>query len=61
MPQQEAQLPVTQQLNTTLKPLIHTHKQRTVTDLIKVLRPSQPIRVLSSMVSLPNHTFPGQV
>ena len=25
-----------------------------------VLRPSQPIRVILSVISLPNHTFPGQ-
>ena len=28
---------------------------------IEVLRPSQPNGVMSSMVSLPNHTFTGQV
>ena len=27
---------------------------------VEVLRPSQPNRVMSSMVSLPNHTFTGQ-
>ena len=27
---------------------------------IEVLRPSQPNRVMSSAVSLPNHTFTGQ-
>ena len=27
----------------------------------EVLRPSQPNGVMSSMVSLPNHTFTGQV
>ena len=27
---------------------------------VEVLRPSQPIGVMSSMVSLPNHTFTGQ-
>ena len=27
---------------------------------IAVLWPSQPIRVMSSTVSLPNHIFPGQ-
>ena len=28
---------------------------------VEVLRPSQPNGVMSSMVSLPNHTFTGQV
>ena len=28
---------------------------------IEVLRPSQPNRVMLSVVSLPNHTFTGQV
>ena len=28
---------------------------------IELLQPSQPIRLMLSMVSLPNHTFPGQV
>ena len=32
----------------------------TLIDLAEVLRPSQPIRVMSSVVSLLNHTFPGQ-
>ena len=27
---------------------------------VEVLRPSQPSGVMSSMVSLPNHTFTGQ-
>ena len=27
---------------------------------VEVLRPSQPNRVMSSAVSLPNHTFTGQ-
>ena len=27
---------------------------------VEVLRPSQPNGVMSSMVSLPNHTFTGQ-
>ena len=27
---------------------------------VDVLRPSQPNRVMSSVVSLPNHTFTGQ-
>ena len=27
---------------------------------VEVLGPSQPIRVIWSVVSLPNHTFPGQ-
>ena len=27
---------------------------------VEILWPSQPIRVMSSVVSLPNHTFPGQ-
>ena len=27
---------------------------------VEVLRPSQPIGVMSSAVSLPNHTFTGQ-
>ena len=27
---------------------------------VEVLRPSQPIGVMSSTVSLPNHTFTGQ-
>ena len=27
---------------------------------VEVLRPSQPNRVMSSVVSLPNHTFTGQ-
>ena len=27
---------------------------------VKVLRPSQPSRVMSSAVNLPNHTFTGQ-
>ena len=27
---------------------------------VEVLRPSQPNRVMSSVVSLPNHTFIGQ-
>ena len=27
---------------------------------VEVLRPSQPSRVMSSVVSLPNHTFTGQ-
>ena len=27
---------------------------------VEVLRPSQPSRVMSSAVSLPNHTFTGQ-
>ena len=27
---------------------------------VEVLRPSQPNGVISSAVSLPNHTFPGQ-
>ena len=27
---------------------------------VEVLRPSQPNGVMSSAVSLPNHTFPGQ-
>ena len=28
---------------------------------VEVLRPSQPNRVMSSAVSLPNHTFTGQL
>ena len=28
---------------------------------VEVLRPSQPNGVMSSVVSLPNHTFTGQV
>ena len=28
-------------------------------DWVEVLQPSQPIRIMSSMVSLPNHTYPG--
>ena len=27
---------------------------------VEVLQPNQPIRVMSSAVSLPNHTFTGQ-
>ena len=27
---------------------------------VEVLRPSQPNRVMSSAISLPNHTFTGQ-
>ena len=35
-----------------------THSYRFV--CVEVLRPSQPNGVMSSVVSLPNHTFTGQ-
>ena len=40
-----------------------TKMQRKVffrTDCVEVLRPSKPNGVMSSAVSLPNHTFTGQ-
>ena len=33
---------------------------RTIIVCVEVLRPSQPNGVMSSAVSLPNHTFTGQ-
>ena len=35
-------------------------KKKKVFVCVEVLRPSQPNRVMSSMVSLPSHTFTGQ-
>ena len=34
---------------------------RRISVCVEVLRPSQPNGVMSSAVSLPNHTFTGQV
>ena len=40
---------------------IHVYNlERVFSDLFEVLRPSQPNGVMSSAVSLPNHTFTGQ-
>ena len=38
----------------------HTHIKRYLFVCVEVLRPSQPNGVMSSAVSLPNHTFIGQ-
>ena len=35
-------------------------RKKTVFVCVEVLRPSQPNGVMSSAVSLPNHTFTGQ-
>ena len=48
--------------------MAHWHKKAAMTSIsfenlfvcVEVLRPSQPNRVMSSVVSLPNHTFTGQ-
>ena len=37
----------------------NTFSHGTIDRLIEVLQPSQPNRVMSSAVNLPNHTFPG--
>ena len=41
-------------------PLIQQFLDRTLFVCVEVLRPSQPNGVMSSAVSLPNHTFTGQ-
>ena len=51
---------------TILAILVKTHKRNISVKLfclfvcVEVLRPSQPNGVMSSAVSLPNHTFTGQ-
>ena len=46
----------------SMVPKSSSHRSSTAYTLvcIEVLRPSQPIGVMSSAVSLPNHTFTGQ-
>ena len=39
---------------------LHVHHHHCVSVCVEVLWPSQPNGVMSSMVSLPNHTFTGQ-
>ena len=40
--------------------LILNEQSDKVLDVLRFLRPSQPNGVMSSAVSLPNHTFTGQ-
>ena len=42
-------------------PDLGLHSLLTLFVCVEVLRPSQPNGVMSSAVSLPNHTFTGQV
>ena len=51
----------------TLESNEHTHIKKEIGEVkkiyfvcVEVLRPSQPNRVMSSAVSLPNYTFTGQ-
>ena len=43
-----------------LKVIVHVIITDQCIVCVEVLRPSQPNRVMSSAVSLPNHTFTGQ-
>ena len=41
-------------------PVESVHREEVLFVCVEVLRPSQPNGVMSSAVSLPNHTFTGQ-
>ena len=41
-------------------PSVHTTSKQRLFVCVEVLRPSQPSVVMSSAISLPNHTFTGQ-
>ena len=49
-------------VNTSLQTLLYveSYEDESVFVCVEVLRPSQPNGVMSSAVSLPNHTFTGQ-